>query len=375
MNDWTSSKAIPVTILNGDHVLWVALLLTCCARFAAAQPIAQPPLTPKAESFLLGPPNSDGPVVVRASFQLLSISRINDEAETFQFSGVLTLVWKDVRQAFDPVKEGVSEKVFSGAYQFNEISPGWYPQVTLVNAGGQYDSRAVTLRVKSDGTSTLSETLEAVAKVNLNMRRFPFDHQRMEAVFRLFGFDANEVVLETEPKSASAEGWLTKVPQWTLEGVEASTRTMNAPSPSRNGVASAFVVSVDVKRQSLFMLRLVVIPLCLIVMLSWSVFWMDRSSLGDRMSVSFVGILTAVAYQITLGGTLPHISYLTLMNGFLNISFLVMSATVVINLVVGAADRRGRQRGDRIDRCCRWIFPFTYFGFNALALAVTLLFF
>ena len=56
----------------------------------------------------------------------------------------------------------------------------------------------------------------------------------------------------------------------------------------------------DVKRQPLFMLRLVVIPLCLIVMLSWSVFWMDRSSVGDRMAVSFVGILTAVAYQITL---------------------------------------------------------------------------
>ena len=362
-------------ICHGNLVLWVALLLTCCARFAAAQPIAQPPLTPKAESFLLGPPNSDGPVVVHASFQLLNINGINDDADTLGFSGILTLVWKDTRQAFDPVKEGVSEKVFSGAYQFNEISPGWYPQVTLVNASGQYDSRAVLLRVKPDGTNTLTEAFEAVAKVNLNMRRFPFDRQRMELIFRVFGFDAGEVALKTEPISASSDGILTSVPQWTLKGVEASIRSMNTPNVGGKGVASAFIVTTYVERQSLFMLRLVVIPLCLIVILSWSVFWMDRSSLGDRMSVSFVGILTAVAYQITLAGTLPHISYLTFMNGFLNISFLLMCATVVINLVVGAADRRGHQHGDRIDRCCRWLFPLTYFGLNAIALAVTLLFF
>ena len=123
-------------------------------------------------------PESDGPIVVRASFQLLSITEIDDEAEKVAFSGVLTLVWKDARQAFDPAEEGASEKVFSGNYQFNEISPGWYPQVTLANASGQYDSRAVMLRVKPDGTSTLSEEIEAVAKVDLDMRQFPFDRQQ-----------------------------------------------------------------------------------------------------------------------------------------------------------------------------------------------------
>src|SRR5690606_8230309 len=120
-----------------------------------------------------------------ASFQLLSISQIEDEAEKVTFSGVLTLEWKDARQSFDPTKEGVTEKVFSGAYQFNEISPAWYPQVTLVNASGQYESQAVILRVKPDGTSTLSEEIEAVAKVDIDMRRLPFDRQHLELVFRV----------------------------------------------------------------------------------------------------------------------------------------------------------------------------------------------
>ncbi len=352
-----------------------AVLAVCCSRTAAAQEGAEAPRTPASDSSLLGPPNVDGAVEVRTSFQLLNLSEIDDEAEKVTLSGVLTLVWKDTRQSFDPSEEGVSEKVFSGAYQFNELSPSWYPQVTLANAAGQYDSRAVVLVVKPDGTSTLSEEIEAVVKVDLAMRRFPFDRQRLELVFQAFGFDTSKVVLAAKPDSASIESSLAKLPQWTLEGIEASVRTMNAPTPGGTGDVSAVVVSLDVKRQPLFMLRLVVIPLALIVMLSWSVFWMDRSSVGDRMAVSFVGILTAVAYQITLVGIVPSVSYFTLMYAFLNVSFLLMSATVVINLYVAVADRRGHERGDRIDRCCRWLFPLAYLGLTTISVAAVLLFY
>ena len=53
-------------------------------------------------------------------------------------------------------------------------------------------------------------------------------------------------------------------------------------------------MSIDLERASFYVRRLVIIPLILIVVLSWSVFWMERSSLGDRINLSFVGILTAV---------------------------------------------------------------------------------
>jgi hypothetical protein len=64
-----------------------------------------------------------------------------------------------------------------------------------------------------------------------------------------------------------------------------------------------------------------------------------------------------------MGNVLPRISYVTLMHGFLFVSFLAMSATVVVNLVVGELDKRGKyELGDRVDRRCRWIFPLVYFG-------------
>jgi hypothetical protein len=328
------------------------------------------------EPFLLGPPEDGGPVVVRASFQVRDINEIDDEAETFEFGGVLKLTWHDERQAFDPAEAGVAEKIYQGAYQFNEISFGWFPQVVLVNDSGLYEERGVILRVQPDGTSTLVAKVNAAAEADLDLRRYPFDRHRLQATFEVLGADKSEVVLLAEPETAGPSDDQLRTPQWTLRGVSTSTRDRHATYAGSQGVASAFVVSMDVQRESFFMVRLVVFPLALIVMLSWSVFWMERSSLGDRLAVSFIGILTAVAYQIVVSEILPQISYVTLMHGFLNLSFFMMCVTVVINLVVGALDRHGRsEAGDRVDRRCRWIFPLTYFGLTLVMVGVTFAFF
>ena len=116
-------------------VTFCAVLLIpalCYADTLAAQSyvelVSEPSQAVPSETYLLGLPNNGGPAVVRAAFQLKNIDEIDDEAETFQFTGVLTLTWQDKRQAFDPNKERVQEKIYQGDFQFNEISPAWYPQ-------------------------------------------------------------------------------------------------------------------------------------------------------------------------------------------------------------------------------------------------------
>jgi len=354
---------------------WITLVLALGApasAFAGSNPRAAAGTA--GDGWMRGLPPAQGPVVVRTSFELRDINDIDDEAETFDFVGVLTLSWRDERQAFDPAQAGVDEKVYQGEYQLNEIFDGWFPQIILVNESAGYERQGVVLRVTPDGTLTLIQTVNAIAEADLDLRRHPLDRQTLEAIFEPLGFDNREVRIEaSEGRSTKPEVF---VPQWTVETVRTSSRDRQASYAGAHRVASAFVVTMDVRRESFFMIRLVVFPLVLIVMLSWSVFWMDKSSLGDRISVSFIGILTAVAYQILIGGILPQISYFTLMNGFLNISFVIMCVTVVINLRVSRLDQLGRSEvGNRLDRRCRWIFPLVYFGLNALAVGVALTFF
>lgn len=241
------NKLISITVI-------VVMAGACCARIATAQPVAErdapSPRTVPNDSFLLGPPKGDVPVVVRADFQLHDINAINEQDETFAFAGVLTLRWHDERQAFDPAAAGVDEKVYQGAYQFDELSTGWFPQVVLVNEARTYEKHAVVLRIQPDGTLTLIETLYAVANAELNMRRFPLDRQRLEAVFAVLGFDDSEVALRAEPQTASLVANTVRIPQWSITGIGMWSKNLPIPYAGRRGVASAFVVSVDAQRES-----------------------------------------------------------------------------------------------------------------------------
>ncbi len=258
------------------------------------------------------------------------------------------------------------------SYQVDEVSPGWTPQLVLVNESGLYETSGVLLRVQPDGTSTQIQTVNAAAEAEFDMRRFPFDGHRLEAVFEMLGFGEDEVLIQVESDSASPAPPRAQVAQWSTTSIETLVREGSTPAGSK-APSSAFVVSVGVQRDSFYISRLIIMPLVVIVFLSFSVFWMDRSSLGDRISVSFIGILTGVAYQLVMSDNLPRISYVTLMHGFLNISFLTMCATVVVNLVVAAHDRRGdHERVNQVDRRCRWLFPLAYVGWNLIVLAVAL---
>jgi hypothetical protein len=317
-------------------------------------------------------PPSPGPVEVTLQFHLLHLQRIDDETEEFEFSGVLTLGWHDQRQAFDPDLEGVPASYFHGDYQFNELSPGWYPQVVITNALEAPTTQGVLLRVEPDGTSVLTQVIHVVARANLKLHRYPFDNQQLEAVFDVMGFNADQVKLLPAENPATMDSSRVHTPQWHLSSISASEKTIEAPAAGPSARSSAVSVALDVHRKPFFMLRLVIFPLALIMVLSWSVFWMERTSLGDRMSVSFVGILTAVAYQIMMSDFMPHISDISFLNSFVILSMVTMAATVVVNLAVGECDKRGEMAlGDRIDTSCRWIFPLVFVTLTVVALLVT----
>lgn len=301
----------PTTLL----VLLVLLDLLVLLASGASGASGAPAQSSGPDVRLLAPPKTDGPLVVRGRFDFDDINEINDGPETFDFTGVLTLTWRDPRLAFDPAEAGVDEKIYQGDYQFDEIATGWWPQVVLVNASGSFESSGVMLRVRPDGTSILVQKIMATAEVDFEMHRFPIDQQRLEAVFMVLGYDRSEVVFEPDPVAPGSIAGSVTLPQWLVTGSEMLERERPAAYAGRGGIASTLVARVIVQRETFYISRLIIFPLVVIVLLSFSVFWMDRSSLGDRISVSFIGILTGVAYQMVMGDVMPRIAYVTLMHG------------------------------------------------------------
>jgi len=313
------------------------------------------------------PPPGDRPVVVKAGFMLYDINEIEETTETFEFEGALLLNWQDPREAFDVEVEGVAEKVFKGDYQFTELFDGWWPQVFLSNESGNYEQQGVVLRIEPDGNVWYVEEIDATAESPMDLRFFPFDRQTLEIHFKLLGYGADEVRFEPVdaysdllPQHGNAVGSA----GWNIDdfAVSAGEDLSAIAGPQAVGNGSTLRIDVMADRRAGHLIRVVVLPLALIIALSWAIFWMDRESLGNRMDISFIALLTVVAFQIMVEQTLPAIPGFTLMAGFITLNYLLIAATVFVNLRVDHLDRSGRQvSGDALDLRCRWLFPLIYF--------------
>ena len=105
----------------------------------------------------------------------------------------------------------------------------------------------------------------------------------------------------------------------------------------------------------------IIFPMVLLVSLTWIVFWLDKQSVTDRISILFIGILSVVAYYLVIQDTIPEIDYLTLIDAFVVESFLILAASVIVTLIIGKLDQAGKAAiGDKLDRICRWAFPTSY---------------
>ena len=119
-------------------------------------------------------------------------------------------------------------------------------------------------------------------------------------------------------------------------------------------------VEVEVTREYGFYILKVGVPLVLIVVLSWAVFWMKDEPMAGRIRISSTGVLTIVAFQFAVGGNLPRVPYLTLLDRVMIVSFMLIAITVLQSILVAHYEERDVSRARRIDRVSRWVFPLLY---------------
>jgi len=94
--------------------------------------------------------------------------------------------------------------------------------------------------------------------------------------------------------------------------------------------------------------------------LALGAFAVPRSDTADRMSVSMTMVLTAVAFKLQIADSLPDLSYLTLLDGWVLASFLFIAAVAVENIFAES------HLADEEDELCRDIFVGVYCAGNAL---------
>jgi hypothetical protein len=312
------------------------------------------------------PPSS--PTVVKVGIFLADIVDLDEVEETFQAEFVILAEWKDPRLAFDPAVEGTQIKLFQGQFQFNEVFSGWWPQLLILNEVGSGDVNAITIKVYPDGRVEFSEQRNVTLETPMKLQSFPFDVQTLEAKMVPFGNSSGEVILQvdertlgiTEEHAKNDEG--INIAQWRLLKLDVVAGLLEHGFYGEERQLSMILLSITMERQSANIVWKVILPLIILVLLMWAVFWMDVDDLSERLNIAFIGILTIVAYQFLIDGSMPRISYFTFTDTLLLYSFLVMCLSVFQSLILYSMCKAGHKpAAEKLDRFARWMFPIIYF--------------
>jgi hypothetical protein len=327
-------------------------VVACAALARAAAPARDP---------MLGPPIMHEKMDVAVGLHILNIAEIDEVAQTFTIDAYLFERWKDPRLAYTP--ENADDHL--RRYAAGEF---WMPRVEMINASSPRERFDTSFLVSPDGTVNYTERCKAALSAKFQLKRFPFDTQTLSIIIHpfvsaetlmTFSLNDHKTWLSSELETYSS------LAQWKLETV--------LPRITRwkifNGAEVPEVrFEIAVERRSNFYVWKVIVPLSLMVVLSWAAFWIEASDLDNQLQVAVTTILTVIAFAFAISATMPRVPYLTYIDAFFLECYVFVFLAIVELMTVHITHRSNRQRdlGLKIRWYSRFMVPLSFLICNIL---------
>jgi Neurotransmitter-gated ion-channel ligand binding domain len=298
------------------------------------------------------PGADNGPTQVSIGIWIVDIASIDSAQQNFTAEAAIVLRWKDPRL----VHTG------SGIVRY-PLEQVWHPRMVIVNETSSVTRKFPDMvEVESNGTVNYRQRYAGAFTQPLRLRSFPFDRQTFHLQLVAVRYRTNEVSfvpdqdwIDNGLKRAGGIAPSITLPDWTIERWETKPQTYAlSPGFEYSGYAFEFTASRNVEH---YLLK-VILPLVLIVMMSWSVFWTEPTNSNTQFSVAVTSMLTLIAYRYAVDSQLPRLPYMTRLDVFFLVSTLLVFFSLIEVLVTTIFDNnRQTARAKKLDRYCRVIFP------------------
>jgi len=280
---------------------------------------------------------------VRVFMEMLDLGSIDSVSQTFNASFYFELVWLD-----DSLKHAGPGSL---KMKLDEI---WNPLIQILNQQSIQQTFARRVEVFSDGRVVYRQRAWGTFSQPLQLRDFPFDEQTIRIDLVAAGYSPEDLSLTIDNGSGIAP--VLSIPDWSVLDWRTQSGVIET-GPENTPVSTASLV-VDLKRHPGFFIVKVLLPLVLIVLMSWTVFWINPQNAGPQISISVTAILTLIAFLFSMSSMLPRLPMLTRLDWFVMYStFLVFFSLIEAVYTIRLANSGDLEKALLADRVARWIFP------------------
>lgn len=293
-------------------------------------------------------PGAGGPATkVEVGIFLVDMIEIDDVKQQLTADFLVFQTWRD------PRLKGLDGCVF-------DLDRIWSPKLDFVNSGRVFPGMPARATVRPGGAVRYVQRYRGSLSFPHRLDDFPFDEHIIDISLVPLGYTVKDVELEVDETNMGRQSDLT-IPDWRLGSVSGQIDSLSPPRMDRT--LSRFRFEVPAKRRPEYYLWKVLVPLILIVAMSWSVFWINPAQFGPQIGMSATSMLTLIAFQFAMAGILPRLSYFTALDAFITAStglvFLALVEALMTSYLV-SVDRK--ELALRFDGVCRWAFPLAFAG-------------
>jgi hypothetical protein len=292
------------------------------------------------------PNPTGGATLVTFGVFIFDIDEIDDVNQRFRVDMFTAISWHDSRLAL-PESQRVGR---NRSLPLDEI---WSPRGLVINDRGLTAHLPRSASIDDLGNVVYRQRSSGELAVALELKEFPFDRQRLPIDFVTYQYSPDEVrfsvntAIRGDAESFSAAGWRMKI---------AEPEYGEFTIPAAGVVLPRLTYYVEAQRNARYYLLTMLLPMSLIIFMSWTVFWLQPDN-AARIGISTASIFSLLALGFSIRLSLPAVSYLTRADLF------VIGCTLLVFVALGVAVIGGRwansdrmERAVRLNAIARWVY-------------------
>ncbi len=327
---------------------------------------------------------NDGLASADVSLRIKNISEINVKKNTFETDISIKVSWNK-NNLYDYSVEPLINDRDKGEYWYCKFTPSEFEQMqigevyfqpinsvklnenliqdnyTFLISDYLYDfgiyerseENFVNITHEKSGNFTFSN--------EFNLRAFPFDRQKL--IIQIADITRSAYMLDLvtdnyshfELSEFEKEG---NILEWKIVGTQ--LKYFYEDDPVSLDYSQGVAIQIDIERNFQYYIFKIICPIILILLVSWSVFWIHPKELESKLTITIVCLLSLIAYNFVIDNDLPKLSYLTIIDYIVLLSYAFATLPNFISIYSYSSFQKKNKKWVRVDANARIFGPLIY---------------